>query len=139
MSAPEKPADWNDAYVWPQPGEEVPPDAEEFEVVGEASVDGHAPGERFKAVISDERKALLLGSHLELVNPVAEAKPKDLAEAHTKEELEAMAERLGVSVKSNANKADLAKAIVAHEKAAAEEPVTGDPAEQANPTILPEE
>jgi hypothetical protein len=113
---PEKPADWNPALVWPQPGEDMTPEAEEFEVIGETAVDGHPPGSRFRAVLDDNRKRLLLGTHLQLVAGA------------TLEELQEQAKGLDIKGRSKMDKAQLQEAV---EQALA---ATVDPAEEPNPS-----
>lgn len=95
------PPNWNPALVWPQPEEPVvPADAEEFEVTGVQAVDGHAPGTRFKAVLSETRRALLLeGGHISLVLP------------DTVTELREEAKDLDIEGRSKMDKAKLAEAV----------------------------
>lgn len=113
---PDKPADWNDAYVWPPPDQpHLGEDAVEYEVVGETSVDGHAPGEKFKASLSEDRRRLLLGSHLALVAP------------DSFRELQAKARELDIPGRSGMDKAELQQAVDAALQAQA------DPAEFTNP------
>lgn len=123
MSQP--PADWNPALVWPQPGDETGPETEEFRVIGTTSVDGHAPGTTFTAIMSDDRKALLLGSHLELVVP------------DSVEELREEARELDVKGRSKMTKDELKEAV---EKARADQldNAVTDPAEQPNPAAAKE-
>lgn len=114
---PEKPTDWNDAFVWPQPpGDSEDPRAEEFEVVGVTSVDGHAPGSRFRAVIDDARKHLLFqGGHVALVAP------------DTLDELREKARELDIKGRSKMDRDDLERAV--EEALQAQQ----DPAELTNP------
>jgi hypothetical protein len=120
---PQKPADWNPALVWPQPEQDMTPQAEEFEVIGETAVDGHPPGSRFKAVLDANRKRLLLGSHLELVAGA------------TLEELQEQAKGLDIKGRSKMDKAQLQEAV--------EHALAGqvDPSDQPNPAAvdLPED
>jgi hypothetical protein len=68
-----KPADWNDAYVWPQPDAPAEEDeAQHYEVTGIQAVSDdhlvpHQPGETFTGVIAPTRRSLLIaGGHLRL-------------------------------------------------------------------------
>jgi hypothetical protein len=120
MPTPSKPADWNDAYVWPQPGEaEVPHETKEYEVTGTASVDGHAPGTTFSAALDPTREGLLLaGGHLRVKESL--------------EDLKAAARELDISGRSKMSEEELKRAV--EEARAAQQ--TATPAEQVNPTLL---
>jgi hypothetical protein len=85
------------------------PEPEEFVVVGTTSVDGHSPGQRFTAVIPEERVSLLLqGGHIERV--------QEIAENASKADLVDRAKALGIKGGSAMNKEELA-AVVAETEA----------------------
>jgi hypothetical protein len=101
---PVKPADWNDAYVWPQPDDIPEPTPEEFIVTGTQEVDGHKPGEIFTAYIEPDRRAMLVEfGHLG-VRPVGE-------DERTVEELKDAARDLKIKGFSTLSKEELATAV----------------------------
>jgi hypothetical protein len=97
----DKPADWNEALVWPQPDVEPHgPDEQEFENTGTSIVDGHSPGERWTASIEPARLALLLsGGHVQVVA------------GDTREDLLAKAKELGIAGRSKMSKEELQAAV----------------------------
>lgn len=56
-----------------------------YRVTGESVVDGAAPGEEFEAAMTQGREALLLGSHIERVDPdpEPEVEPKQARRRRT--------------------------------------------------------
>jgi hypothetical protein len=134
-----KPADWNDAYVWPQPDAPAEEDeAQHYEVTGIQAVSDdhlvpHQPGETFTGVIAPTRRSLLIaGGHLRLVVP------------ETLEDLRAKARELEIPGRSKMSTEELKQAIAEAQAGqagtsagpSADPAVQADPADQADTVVM---